>query len=43
MPWTENARREYRRKPQAFANLIYRDALFPRTAYRRCWDARRGS
>jgi hypothetical protein len=28
-----------RAKPQAFANLIYRDALFPRTAYRRCWDA----
>ena len=28
-----------RAKPQAFANLIYRDALFPRRAYRRCWDA----
>jgi len=28
-----------RAKPGAFANLIYRDALFPRTAYRRCWDA----
>jgi hypothetical protein len=28
-----------RAKPQAFANLIYRDALFPRTAYRRCSDA----
>jgi hypothetical protein len=28
-----------RTKPGAFANLIYRDALFPRTAYRRCWDA----
>jgi len=28
-----------RAKPQAFANLTYRDALFPRTEYRRCWDA----
>jgi len=28
-----------RTKPGAFANLIYRDALFPRTEYRRCWDA----
>lgn len=28
-----------RTKPGAFANLIYRDALFPRAEYRRCWDA----
>ena len=28
-----------RAKPQAIANLTYRDALFPRTEYRRCWDA----
>ena len=27
------------RKPGAFANLIYRDALFPRTQYRRAWEA----
>lgn len=28
-----------RAKPQAFANLTYRDALFPRTEYRHCWEA----
>lgn len=28
-----------RTKPGAFTNLTYRDALFPRTQYRRCWDA----
>lgn len=28
-----------RRKPQALLNLVYRDQLFPRTAYRRTWDA----
>ena len=28
-----------RTKPGAFANLTYRDALFPRTEYRRAWDA----
>jgi hypothetical protein len=28
-----------RRKPQALLNLVYRDELFPRTAYRRTWDA----
>lgn len=28
-----------RAKPQALANLIYRDRLFPRTEYRRCWEA----
>ena len=28
-----------RTKPQALAGLRYRDRLFPRTAYRRCWDA----
>jgi len=27
-----------RRKPQALLNLVYRDQLFPRTAYRRTWD-----
>ena len=27
-----------RTKPGAFANLTYRDALFPRTEYRRAWD-----
>lgn len=27
-----------RRKPQAFLNLVYRDALFPRAAYRRAWE-----
>lgn len=26
-----------RRKPQAFANLVYRDQLFPRAAYARAW------
>jgi transposase InsO family protein len=28
-----------RRKPQALLNLVYRDDLFPRTAYRRAWEA----
>ena len=27
-----------RRKPQALLNLIYRDQVFPRAAYRRAWD-----
>ena len=28
-----------RRKPQALLNLVYREALFPRTAYRRAFEA----
>lgn len=28
-----------RKKPGALANLAYRDALFPRTEYRNCWEA----
>jgi transposase InsO family protein len=28
-----------RKKPGALANLVYRDALFPRTEYRDCWEA----
>jgi len=28
-----------RRKPQALLNLVYRDQLFPRPAYRRAWEA----
>lgn len=28
-----------RAKPQALANLVYRDRLFPRTEHRRCWEA----
>ena len=28
-----------RRKPMALLNLVYRDQLFPREAYRRNWDA----
>jgi hypothetical protein len=28
-----------RRKPQALLNLVYRDQLFPRTAFRQAWDA----
>lgn len=28
-----------RRKPQALLNLVYRDGLFPRPAYRRAWEA----
>jgi hypothetical protein len=28
-----------RRKPQALLNLVYRDQLFPRAAYRNAWDA----
>ena len=28
-----------RRKPMALLNLVYRDQLFPRTAYRRAWEA----
>jgi hypothetical protein len=27
-----------KRKPQAFKGLVFRDALFPREAYRRAWD-----
>ena len=27
-----------RRKPQALMNLVYRDQLFPRPAYRRAWE-----
>ncbi len=27
-----------RRKPMALLNLVYRDQIFPRTAYRRTWD-----
>jgi len=30
---------ELKRKPQAFAGLAFRDALFPRQAYRRAWEA----
>ena len=28
-----------KRKPMALLNLVYRDALFPRDAYRRCFEA----
>lgn len=28
-----------RRKPQALLHLVYRDALFPRAAFRRAWEA----
>ena len=28
-----------KRKPQAFQGLVFRDALFPREAYRRTWEA----
>jgi len=28
-----------RRKPQALLNLVYRDQLFPRAAFRRTWEA----
>jgi len=28
-----------RRKPMALLNLVYRDQLFPRTAFRRTWEA----
>jgi hypothetical protein len=28
-----------RRKPQALRNLVWRDELFPRPAFRRAWDA----
>jgi hypothetical protein len=28
-----------RRKPQALLNLVYRDQLFPRAAFRHAWDA----
>ena len=31
--------RSLRRKPMALANLVYRDQLFPRAAYRRVFDA----
>lgn len=27
-----------KRKPQAFKGLVFRDALFPGEAYRRCWE-----
>jgi hypothetical protein len=27
-----------KRKPQAFKGLVFRDALFPREAYRRMWE-----
>ena len=27
-----------KRKPQAFKGLVFRDALFPRQAYRRTWE-----
>ena len=27
-----------KRKPMALLNLVYRDALFPRDAYRRCFE-----
>ena len=27
-----------RRKPMALLNLVYRDALFPRPAYRAAWE-----
>lgn len=29
---------ELKRKPQAFKGLLFRDALFPREAYRRTWE-----
>jgi hypothetical protein len=29
---------ELKRKPQAFKGLVFRDALFPRDAYRRTWE-----
>ncbi len=29
---------ELKRKPQAFKGLLFRDALFPRDAYRRTWE-----
>jgi hypothetical protein len=28
-----------RRKPMALLNLVYRDQLFPRMAFRRAWEA----
>ena len=28
-----------RRKPHALLNLVYRDQLFPRAAFRNTWDA----
>ncbi len=31
-----------RRKPQAFMGLAFRDALFPREAYRRTWEQLEG-
>jgi hypothetical protein len=34
--------RSLRRKPMALANLVYRDQLFPRPAYRRVFDALQG-
>lgn len=32
-----------REKPGALAGLVYRDQLFPRSEYRRCWDALEGA
>ena len=32
-----------KRKPQAFKGLTFRDALFPREAYRRTWEVLEGS
>jgi hypothetical protein len=32
-----------RRKPHALQNLVYRDQLFPRPAYRRAWEALQGN
>ena len=34
--------RSLQRKPMALANLVYRDQLFPRAAYRRVFDALQG-
>ena len=46
VPILENSPGNYRhvihslkRKPMALLNLVYRDALFPRDAYRRCFEA----
>lgn len=32
----------FKRKPQAFKDLTFRDALFPREAYRRTWEVLEG-
>ena len=49
MPPTTVTRIDYRhfidslrRKPQAFKGLAFRDALFPREAYRRTWEQLEG-